>query len=538
MQDRPWEGVRTVFTGLFDAVLFDRDGTLIEDRPYCGDPDAVTPMPGAREALDRLRAAGLRIGVVTNQSGIGRGLLSRQQVAAVHDRVEELLGPFDTWQMCPHEPGEGCACRKPMPGLIAAAARDLGVSPRRCVVVGDIGSDVEAARAAGAIGLLVPTEVTRVAEVAAAPAVVTTIGAAADWILLRHGLAAAQGEPAPPGRNVLVVRPDSLGDVLICGPAVRAVAGRAATVTFWCGPQGAAAARLLPGVDEVLEFATPWIDATAPPVRSEQITGLVTDLAGRGFDEALIFTSFHQSPLPTALLLRLAGVAKVGAISTDYPGSLLDLRHRVPDDLPEPIRALSLAAAFGYPLPAGDDASLRVRAGWDESGVRRTGDVVVHPGGSAAARACPAEVTAGFVRALRAEGHCVYVTGAEHERELTAHVAVDGAVDLGGRTDLTSLARLLAGVGCLVTGNTGPAHLAAAVGTPVVSLFAPTVPFSRWGPFRTPVVRLGDPVAPCRDSRAVSCPVPGHPCLSDITPAEVVAAVRVLTTGGPAGTLP
>src|SRR3954463_14430660 len=83
---------------LTDAVLFDRDGTLVRDVPYNGNPDAVVVMPGARQALDRLRADGLRIGVVTNQSGIARGLLTRAQVDAVNARVEELLGPFDSWQ--------------------------------------------------------------------------------------------------------------------------------------------------------------------------------------------------------------------------------------------------------------------------------------------------------------------------------------------------------------------------------------------------------------------------------------------------------
>lgn len=153
----------------FDAVLFDRDGTLIKDVPYNGDPSRVTPMPGAREVLHDLRAHGLRTGVVTNQSGIGRGLLTEAQVAAVNTRVEELLGRFGTWQICPHHPDDGCACRKPAPGLVLAACEALGVSPQRTVVVGDIGADVEAAQAAGAVPVLVPTDVTRPEEVERAP---------------------------------------------------------------------------------------------------------------------------------------------------------------------------------------------------------------------------------------------------------------------------------------------------------------------------------------------------------------------------------
>ncbi len=147
------------------AVLFDRDGTLVEDVPYNGDPGRVVPVPGARSALALLRRRGVRTGVVTNQSGVARGLLTAAQVRAVNARVERLLGPFDVWAVCPHGPDDGCGCRKPAPGLILSAARELGVRPADCVVVGDIGSDMEAAAAAGAAGVLVPTPITLPDEV-------------------------------------------------------------------------------------------------------------------------------------------------------------------------------------------------------------------------------------------------------------------------------------------------------------------------------------------------------------------------------------
>src|SRR5690606_25246871 len=104
--------------------------------------------------------------------------------------------------------------------------------------------------------------------------------------------------------------------------------------------------------------------------------------------------------------------------------------------------------------------------------------------------------------------------------------------DLGGVTDLAQLAGVLEHAGCLVAGNTGPAHLAAAVGTPVVSLFAPIVSFGQWQPYRVPCVRLGDPTAACRHTRAVHCPTPGHPCLASGEPAQVVAAVELLRNTG------
>jgi HAD superfamily hydrolase (TIGR01662 family) len=176
--------------GVPAAILFDRDATLIVDVPYNGDPALVQPLPGAREALDRVRAAGIPIGVVSNQSGVARGLIAPEQVRAVNARVAELLGPFDDWQWCPHGPDDDCACRKPRPGMVLAAARALGVAPERCAVIGDIGADVEAAAAAGARGVLVPTPITRGDEVAAAREVAPTIGAAVDLLLARAGTTA------------------------------------------------------------------------------------------------------------------------------------------------------------------------------------------------------------------------------------------------------------------------------------------------------------------------------------------------------------
>ncbi|WP_258177468.1 D-glycero-alpha-D-manno-heptose-1,7-bisphosphate 7-phosphatase [Streptomyces solincola] len=176
------------------AVLFDRDDTLIADVPYNGDPGLVRPVRGAREAVDRVRAGGLATGVVSNQSGVGRGLLSHAQVRAVNARVEALLGPFGAWVYCPHAPEDGCGCRKPAPGLVVEAARRLGVDPAQCVVIGDIGADVAAARAAGARGVLVPTRRTLPAEVAAAPAVCADLAEAVTLALRYAGTPADRDE--------------------------------------------------------------------------------------------------------------------------------------------------------------------------------------------------------------------------------------------------------------------------------------------------------------------------------------------------------
>ena len=136
-------------------MLFDRDETLIADVPFNGDPEKVEVLPEMRTLLDDLRAAGLKVAVVSNQSGVGRGLITLEQVDAVNRRIDELLGPFDGFFVCPHAPEDACECRKPKPKLILDAARALGVRPRECLVVGDRDSDVEAARNAGAVSLKV-----------------------------------------------------------------------------------------------------------------------------------------------------------------------------------------------------------------------------------------------------------------------------------------------------------------------------------------------------------------------------------------------
>jgi D-glycero-D-manno-heptose 1,7-bisphosphate phosphatase len=179
------EDMGSSVTSKLRAVLFDRDGTLVVDVPYNGDPDLVRPVPGAKAVLDALRSEGIATGVVSNQSGIARGMITADDVASVNARVEELLGPFDVWEVCPHGEQDGCQCRKPAPGMVHSACRKLGILESEAALIGDIGADVRAAEAAGATGVLVPTPVTLPAEVAEAPLVATDVADAVR--LLQEG---------------------------------------------------------------------------------------------------------------------------------------------------------------------------------------------------------------------------------------------------------------------------------------------------------------------------------------------------------------
>src|SRR3954447_11484453 len=225
--------------------------------------------------------------------------------------------------------------------------------------------------------------------------------------------------------HALVARLDSAGDVLITGPAVRAIAAAHDRVIFLAGPRGRDAAEMLPGTDEVLEWQAPWVDFDSPDLTPGHVEALVKQLRDIAADRVYVFTSFHQSPLPLALLCRMAGVPWIGAVCEDYPGTLLDLRHHVEPGVPEPLRALSLAEAGGCALSDDDDGNLRIRPVPDltEDLARRIGEapyVAFHPGAAVPARMPTAARSARMVAALGAAGHRVVVTGSESERMLTA----------------------------------------------------------------------------------------------------------------------
>jgi heptosyltransferase III len=329
----------------------------------------------------------------------------------------------------------------------------------------------------------------------------------------------------------LVARLDSAGDVLLAGPAVRAVAQAGHQVTLLVSPAGREAAELLLGVDEIVVWACPWTGFEPPPFDGPAVLDLVERLRAGRFDLAVVLTSDHQSPLPLALLLRLAGVDRIVASSHDYPGSLLDVRHP-PGGPHEVQRNLSLVRAAGIPVHE-RTARLRVRPDLPplppELEASADGYVVLHREASVPARSLDPDPAAAIVDALVDAGHSVVLTGVSDGLPDGGRPEV---VDLVGRTGtLAQLAAVLQGAFCVVAVNTGPAHLAAAVGTPVVSLFAPVVPAAAWAPWGVPSVTLGDQRAACAGSRARACPIPGHPCLSEIAPDSVVAAVDRLRLG-------
>ena len=436
-------------------------------------PGPVRPMPGAREALDRLRAAGLRLGVVTNQSGVARGLLTRTRCAAVNARVEELLGPFDPGRSARTAPDDGCALpQAARPAWSCAPPRALGVDPgalrrrrrhrrRRATPPAPPGPAAVLVPTAGH-----PRRGGRAPRRRWPP----TSRRPSTWSCGARWQPAAR--PARP--HVLVARLDSDGDVLLAGPAIRAVAAGADRVALLCGPRGAAAAELLPGVDEVLELARA-VDRPEPGAGRPRAT---LDAPGRPrwrarrVDEAVVLTSFHQSPLPLALLLRLAGVAPDQRDQRGLPG--LAARRpapRSPDDVHEVERALSLAAAAGYrpaarrrrprcarrrPPPASPPTGRRP--------LRRRAPRRLGAGPGLGAERGRADSSPRWPR--RATGSSSPAARASATLTARGRRRPRAAATSAGAPTWPSWPRCSPAPTCVVVGNTGPAHLAAAVGTP------------------------------------------------------------------------
>ncbi len=329
-------------------------------------------------------------------------------------------------------------------------------------------------------------------------------------------------------RRILAIRHDNNGDVTLLGPALRALAA-GGRVTLVCGPGGEGAARLLPGVAEVVVRRAEWIDAAPQPIERSRIEADIAAYARIAADEAFIFTSFHQSPLPTALLLRLAGVPAIAAISVDYPGSLLDTRVTVDDDRHEVERALALVGARGHILPVGDAGDLQYTA----LPARRRGlpphYVAIQAGATVPARAWAPAKLRSLVAMLTARDRRVVLLGSAREGALVRDVAArSGALDLAGATTYAEFASVIRDADALVVGNSAGIHIASAVGTPVVTIFPPTIAPVRFAPWHVAYVMLGDSEIACAGCRARTCPIPGQPCIGVVEPAAVVAALERL----------
>lgn len=339
--------------------------------------------------------------------------------------------------------------------------------------------------------------------------------------------------------NVLCIRLDTIGDVLMTTPAIRALkeSHPSRRITLLTSSAGAATASLVPELDEFIVYNAPWLKATAPRTDSRPEYEMASRLRRLQFDAAVIFTVYSQNPLPSAFMCYLADIPLRLAHCHENPYQLLT--HWVKDPEPEKFvrhevrRQLDLVATVGcrtkderMTMRVLESASCRVQDILQKLGVDKERPwVVIHPGATAPSRRYPPEGFAEVARRLVVDmGIQVIFTGTEPERELVEGIQTGMDVpshSLVGCLNLAELAALVAIAPVLISNNTGPVHIAAAVGTAVVDLYALTNPqHTPWGvPHR---VLFHD--VPCKYCYKSICPEGHHHCLRLVTPESIVLA--------------
>lgn len=347
-------------------------------------------------------------------------------------------------------------------------------------------------------------------------------------------------------QRILAIRLDNLGDVLVTTPALHAIKSSLpqAALTLLASATGAQAARLNPDLADVIVYAAPWMDPWHKlPQQSQREQEMIATLRERQFDGAIIFTSFRQSPLPAAYLCYLADIPLRVAASIDGPGSLLTTRHRHPERmLHEVERGLDLVAALGLStnehdlvLRVPDTAHQAIGAFLHARHISRQHPlVVVHAGCSMPARTYPWEMYAEVVDILVEQLEAtVLLTGSGDEQELNERIltrvepaTLRSVYNVANVLTFPELCALLQTADVAITNNTGPMHIAAAVKTPVVALFALTNPPEQWGPWHVPH-RLLNVDVPCRICYSRVCPF-SQECLRLVTPTQVVEAAAEL----------
>jgi lipopolysaccharide heptosyltransferase II len=348
--------------------------------------------------------------------------------------------------------------------------------------------------------------------------------------------------------NVLCIRLDALGDVLMTTPALRALKearpGRKLTLLTSAG--GSVGSELIPAVDEVIVYDAPWMKSTAPRAGSQADRAIVKHLSRAGFDAAVIFTVYSQNPLPAAMLCYMADIPLRLAHCRENPYQLLTdwVRDPEPEHLVrhEVRRQLDLVGSVGCRtadermcLRVPEEARDRIREHLGRIGLNPGLPwVVIHPGASAPSRRYPPKQFARAARRLALDvGMQVVFTGGPEEVELVEGIRADMEVpsmSLAGQITLGELAALLELAPLLIANNTGPVHVAAAVGTAVVDLYALTNP--QHTPWMVPHRVLNHDV-PCKYCYRSICTEQHHACLRLVPPEQIVEAVwAVLAESG------
>ncbi|QYF92236.1 glycosyltransferase family 9 protein [Massilia sp. PAMC28688] len=342
-------------------------------------------------------------------------------------------------------------------------------------------------------------------------------------------------------RHVLAVRLDSLGDVLMCTPALRAIkeASPKRSLTLLTSAGGAAGADFVPDIDAVLRYEAPWMKPPCAGLPHD--LRIIEAMRAERFDAAVIFTSYSQSPLPAAMLCRLAGIPLCLAHCRENAYHLIS--HRVPDAEPDQMvrhevqRQLDLVASVGWQTHDSSLSFMVPRAAMVQAQallashgiLPHMGYVLLHPGASAPSRRYPPHLWVELVNGLYERLQCpILLSGDAAERALVSAIAAQcraGVIVLAGELNLGQLGAVIGMARVMVANNTGPAHMAAALGTPIVSLYALTNP--QHTPWQVPSRVLFHDVH-CRLCHKSVCPEGHQDCLAKVAPVRVIAAVEEL----------
>ena len=344
--------------------------------------------------------------------------------------------------------------------------------------------------------------------------------------------------------RILCIRLDYLGDVMMSTPAIRALKQSlpASRLTLLSSASGAEVARFIPEIDDTIAYAAPWLKNSAAHDAKADLS-MIEQLARRRFDAAVIFTVYSQNPLPAAMLCYLAGIPLRLAHCRENPYQLLThwvretepqehIRHEVRRqlDLVASIDARTSDERLSFRVPSADLAWTMHRLQALDVDLERPW-VVLHPGAAAPSRRYPPRHWTELARGLAARLHCPLVfTGSTAEIALGEQIraGIPDAHSLAGQLNLGQLAALLSLAPLAICNNTGPAHIAAAVGTPIVDLYALTNPQHTPWQVRSRVL-FHD--VPCRYCYQSVCPQGHHRCLTEVTPARVIdAALELLQT--------
>jgi lipopolysaccharide heptosyltransferase II len=537
------------------AIFLDKDGTLIEDLPFNVDIRKIRLTPGVGPALARLHAAGYALIVVSNQAGVALGHYSTAAVEQVRRHLEEEFAAqgiaLAGFYFCPHHPDgsveafrQTCLCRKPQPGMILQAAREHEIDLSKSWFIGDILDDVEAGRRAGCRTLLMDNGHETEWHLGSYRVPHATVKRWEDVPgILFAGTASLETKSRwKKVRRVLAVRLDAMGDVLMTTPALRAIKRSVlgCQLTLLTSASGANSASYIPEVDHVEIYEAPWMKASA--LQSGQRDREMIEKIRQGhYEAAVIFTVYSQNPLPAALFCQMADIPLRLAHCRENPYHLLTdwvqdvepehgIRHEVQ-------RQLDLVATVGFrtsdehlsfEVPALAEWQIEERLGRLGVSARQT-YLVVHPGATAPSRRYPLEQFAVAAETLAREGCTVIFTGSAQERvdvQRIQSLMQSPSHSLAGQLTLPELAALIRRARVLISNNTGPVHLAAAVGTPVVDLYALTNPqHTPWGvPQR---VLFHD--VPCKYCYKSVCPQGHQDCLAKVPPLAVVEAARALS---------